>query len=380
MKKLLLLITSAILTGCGQYTKNIEVDCKDHLSAAEQVHAKKVVRIIEETIYTAFGTKYDSRERELAACHIVTCQSNAVSVIYDLTSYPAPEGGELLPIDSNKMNNKIRAVCVPQQSCASLELGSSQVTLPFSFDYSRLYTFFDAMSLPTTVYDLVEYNTQSCMSSEECGEGQVLNTSTESCVNINEPCLEEELPSGASSGVKVFNTETNSYSACLPTMCGPGFALSGEMCVPDIDPCMIAPGPGCPNYCLMFPMDPICGGGGPEECALGEVLNTNTDTCVEEELSCTEEELSGIGAATGYKQFNTMTNEYDLCQALTCIDGYTLGLGICNPDVPTPVYGCMDSRAVNYDPGADTDDMSCVCDVGQMPYNPITGCEEMGGP
>ena len=123
-------------------------------------------------------------------------------------------------------------------------------------------------------------------------------------------------------------------------------------------------------------------GEGPTECLEGNVLNTETNSCVPQEMSCTEEELNGIGAATGYKQFNTMTNSYDLCQALTCQSGYTLGLGICNPDEgggggPEPVYGCMDSRAANYNPLADTDDMSCVCGPLSMPYNPITGCEDM---
>ena len=98
------------------------------------------------------------------------------------------------------------------------------------------------------------------------------------------------------------------------------------------------------------------------------------------QISCTEEELTGIGAATGHKQFDSMTNDYGICQADTCIEGYSLGLGICNPDEGGgggDVYGCMDSRAANYNPSATVEDMSCVCGPGQMPWNPITGCEEM---
>jgi hypothetical protein len=148
------------------------------------------------------------------------------------------------------------------------------------------------------------------------------------------------------------------------------------------------------------------GPGGPEGCLPDYVLNTESNTCVQQEMSCTEEELDGIGAETGYKQFNTMTNEYDLCQAETCQIGYTLGLGICNPDIgpvlgctdagatnydpaateddgsciyDTEIYGCMDSRASNYDPAATVEDMSCMCDGGGLPYNPITGCDESGG-
>lgn len=102
------------------------------------------------------------------------------------------------------------------------------------------------------------------------------------------------------------------------------------------------------------------------------------EDCLPLQASCTEEELTSIGAATGHKVFNTFTNEYDLCQADSCLPDYTLGLGICNPDIgggdgPQDIYGCMDSRAANYDAAANVDDMSCVCDFDVI-YNPIMGC------
>lgn len=121
----------------------------------------------------------------------------------------------------------------------------------------------------------------------------------------------------------------------------------------------------------------VCEPGGEEPggCTEGFVYSESEEVCVQTETSCTESELIGIGAATGYKVYDSGLGDYGICQALTCSEGYSLGMGICNPTIqpPTEVVGCMDNRAANFNPLATETDMSCVCEFGDI-YNPIFGC------
>ena len=126
----------------------------------------------------------------------------------------------------------------------------------------------------------------------------------------------------------------------------------------------------------------VCESGGedpePEGCLEGFVYSETEESCVQNETTCSPSELEGIGAATGYKVYNAGLGEYGICQALTCQEGYTLGLGICNPTTPegpAEVFGCMDNRAANFNSLATDNDMSCVCEFGTI-YNPIWGCSE----
>lgn len=354
MKKLLIITALLGLVSCTQRTYERTVNCLSNNTPNELKYMTPSIGIktVTETYY--FGKLVKSHESK-PSC-VVTCApaGTDLNVKLELKEFNIEQVLKDNPYPTwlNSLNQnglKDRKACIPNKKRCE---DGSYVNFT-GIDFTKAF-YQTTLPNPNLVENADAVNLaayQDCLAEEEgpinCLGTTVRNSATNTCVEEELACSGEELGENVASAVKTFDTSSNTYGDCFITSCNEGSTKMGAFCIENP----------------------------PVSCTPPQVLNTETNLCVDAVIECPSEELPTFATA-GTKTWSGTS--YDVCMATTCSPGYMVLGGSCAPIImpppPMPVIGCTDPSAANYNPMATMNDMSCFCADENIVWSLPIGC------
>ena len=263
----LVLLGLMFVTSCTKMTETYRLSCVDSLQPKEELsfvssHEKK----IERTFWSAMGVEVanSSSEKEIEACSLV-CNRGATVRTFEPFSAITPESPSFVSLMSYGIS---RYICIPDvKKCPATEISPAKEVPFIGFDFDQAISFdLDVeVGKGKTAMDLLLY--QSCEEEDnspvECIEPLVRNSVTNTCVNSELMCTGAELLGldGADNVVKMFNTETNEYGACMIKSCQANYNFNETTGTCILDMCAMNPTmPGCAGFdpCTLNPAAPEC--------------------------------------------------------------------------------------------------------------------------